>query len=163
MADGVPTATDLRAVLGDAAHRIDHIGSAAVPGLAAKPVIDVQVSVAALTPEEHFCGPMQELGYTWQRDNPDLSKRFFREPQGKARTHVHVRAAGSFSEQSSLLFRDYLRACAGEVIEYARVKRQLAARFRAAREAKAATVWQIIRRSAEWAQAEGWTPGPSDA
>jgi GrpB-like predicted nucleotidyltransferase (UPF0157 family) len=53
---------ELRGGLGEVALRIDHIGSTSVPGLAAKPVIDVQVSVAAFEPLEAFKGPLERLG-----------------------------------------------------------------------------------------------------
>jgi GrpB-like predicted nucleotidyltransferase (UPF0157 family) len=100
----------LRGGLGEVALRIDHIGSTAVPGLAAKPIIDIQVSVAAFEPLEAFRGPLERLGYVYRADNSERTKRYFREPPGRRRTHVHVRRAGSFSEQWALLFRDYLRA-----------------------------------------------------
>jgi GrpB-like predicted nucleotidyltransferase (UPF0157 family) len=85
----------LRETLGDVAIRIDDIGSTSVPGLAAKPVIDVQISVARLEPVEPFCAPLQKLGFVYQSDNPERTKRFFREPPGYARTHIHVRRAGT--------------------------------------------------------------------
>jgi GrpB-like predicted nucleotidyltransferase (UPF0157 family) len=90
---------ELRAGLGEVALRIDHIGSTAVPGLAAKPIIDIQVSVAAFEPLEAFRVPLERLGYVYRADNPERTKRYFREPPGRRRTHVHVRRAGSFSEQ----------------------------------------------------------------
>jgi GrpB-like predicted nucleotidyltransferase (UPF0157 family) len=90
--------------------RIDHIGSTAVPGLAAKPVIDIQISVASFDPLEAFRAPLEALGYAYRADNTERTKRYFREPAGSSRTHIHVRRAGSFSEQFALLFRDYLRA-----------------------------------------------------
>lgn len=95
----------LRGALGDVALRIDHIGSTAVPGLAAKPVMDIQVSVAALDPVGPFSGPLRRLGYVYRADNTERTKRYFREPPGAPRTHIHVRRAGSFSEQFPLLFR----------------------------------------------------------
>ena len=52
--------------------------------------------------------------------------RYFREPPGEPRTHIHVRRAGSFSEQFPLLFRDYLRHHPQDASEYENVKRQLA-------------------------------------
>jgi GrpB-like predicted nucleotidyltransferase (UPF0157 family) len=100
----------LRSALGKVALRIDHIGSTAVPGLAAKPIIDVQVSVASLEPIDPFRSPLEECGFVWRQDNPELTKRYFRERPGDPRTHIHVRRVGSFSEQFALLFRDYLRA-----------------------------------------------------
>jgi GrpB-like predicted nucleotidyltransferase (UPF0157 family) len=80
---------------------------------------------------------------------------------------VHVRRAGSFSEQWALLFRDYLRAHAEAAAEYAAVKQRLARRYRDDRwayvDAKGPLLWAIIRRADAWAQAQGWLPGPSDA
>jgi GrpB-like predicted nucleotidyltransferase (UPF0157 family) len=158
---------ELRGGLGDVALRIDHIGSTSVPGLAAKPIIDLQVSVAAFDPLEAFRTPLERLGYVYRADNPERTKRYFREPPGRRRTHVHVRRAGSFSEQWALLFRDYLRAHREVADGYAARKRGLAIRFRDDRhgytEAKVPVMWEIIRRADEWAQAQGWVPGPSDS
>jgi GrpB-like predicted nucleotidyltransferase (UPF0157 family) len=158
---------ELRAGLGEVALRIDHIGSTAVPGLAAKPIIDIQISVADLEPLTAYRQPLERLGYVYRADNPERTKRYFREPPGRRRTHVHVRCAGSFSEQWALLFRDYLRAHPDAAAEYAAVKRSLAVRFRDDRraytQAKGSFLWKVIRQADEWAQAEGWRPGPSDA
>jgi GrpB-like predicted nucleotidyltransferase (UPF0157 family) len=157
----------LRLVLGDAALRIDHIGSTAVAGLDAKPVIDIQISVASLGAEGAYRGPLESLGYVLHAANPDRSKRFFREPVGGRRTHLHVRRAGSFDEQLNLLLRDYLRAHAEDRAAYARSKRELAERFRHDREgyvrAKEPTVWSLLLRAHDWLQETGWSAGPSDA
>ncbi|GAA5029151.1 GrpB family protein [Actinopolymorpha pittospori] len=157
----------LRGGLGDVALRIDHIGSTSVPGLAAKPVIDIQISVAEFEPVDSFRGPLRELGFEHRVDNPDRTKRYFREAPGQRRTHIHVRRSGSFSQQYALLFRDYLRAHADAAKEYADVKRQCAAEHSHDREAyveaKAFFVWELIRRADGWAQRIGWQPGPSDA
>ena len=95
----------LRSALGEVALRIDHIGSTAVPDLAAKPIIDVQISVVSLEPVDPFGLPLEKCGFAWRADNPERTKRYFRERPGAARTHIHVRRAGSFSEQFALLFR----------------------------------------------------------
>lgn len=157
----------LRAELGAVALRIDHIGSTAVPGLAAKPIVDVQISVAAFEPIEAFKGPLERLGYVYRANNTERTKRYFREPPGRRRTHIHVRRAGSFSEQLPLLLRDFLRCHADAAAEYAVVKRRLAAQFGDDRhgytDAKNPHVWDILRRADEWAQMSGWVPGPSDA
>ena len=157
----------LRAALGAVALRIDHIGSTAVPGLAAKPVIDVQISVAAFKPIEAFKDPLEQLGYVYRADNPERTKRYFREAPGSRRTHLHVRRAGTFSQQIPLLLRDYLRTHAQAAAEFATVKRRLAGQFpfdgAGYTDAKAPYVWEIIRRADEWAQLQGWEPGPSDA
>jgi GrpB-like predicted nucleotidyltransferase (UPF0157 family) len=156
----------LRKALGEVALRIDHIGSTAVEGLAAKPVIDIQVSVAALEPVDPFREPLEGLGYVYRADNTERTKRYFREPPGTPRTHIHVRRAGSFSEQFPLLLRDYLRAHPDDALAYARLKRELAQRFphdgAAYTDAKVPYFWEAIRRADDWAQATGWEPGPSD-
>jgi GrpB-like predicted nucleotidyltransferase (UPF0157 family) len=147
--------------------RIDHIGSTSVPGLAAKPVIDIQISVDQLEPVQPFCAPLQRFGFVYRPDNPERTKRYFREPPGHPRTHIHVRRAGSFSEQFPLLFRDFLRADSEAAAGYEGAKRSLAERYRLDRhtytEAKGPIVWDIIRRADDWAQQTGWEPGRSDA
>jgi len=157
----------LRSELGGVAIRIDHIGSTAVPGLAAKPIIDVQISVESLDAIDSFRPGIECCGFAWRSENPDLTKRYFRERPGERRTHIHVRSHGSFSEQFALLFRDYLRRHPGRASEYARLKRELVPLLRSDREAyvraKAPFVWETMRMADEWAKAEGWTPGPSDA
>ena len=158
---------ELRGALGEVALRIDHIGSTSVPGLGAKPIIDIQVSVASFEPLEAFKRPLERLGYAYRADNTERTKRYFREPPGHRRTHVHVRRAGSFSEQWALLFRDYLRAHPVAAAEYEAVKRHLALKLgddrHAYTDAKVPFMWQVIRQADEWAQAQGWLPGPSDA
>jgi GrpB-like predicted nucleotidyltransferase (UPF0157 family) len=158
---------ELRRALGPVAVRIDHIGSTAVPGLGGKRVLDVQISVADFDPLEAFKAPLEALGYVYRADNAERTKRYFREPPGTPRRHIHVRRAGSFSEQFALMFRDYLRAAPDVAAKYEALKRSLADRHRTERraytEAKVPFFWEVIREADEWAQAHGWSPGPSDA
>ena len=157
----------LRAELGDVAIRIDHIGSTAVPGLAAKPIIDVQVSVASLEPVAAYRDQIERCGFVWRSGNTELTKRYFRERPGLRRTHLHVRRAGSFSEQFALLFRDYLRTHPERAAAYAELKQTLAPLLLTDRQAyvdaKVPFTWETMRLADEWAQARGWEPGPSDA
>ncbi len=157
----------LRAALGAVALRIDHIGSTSVPGLAAKPIIDVQISVAALEPVDPFRLPLEGLGLVFRAANPERTKRYFREAPGTRRTHIHVRRAGSFSEQFALLFRDYLRTHDEDALQYAKLKRQLAQQYAVDRhdytDAKDPFIWEVMRRANRWAQGTGWEPGASDA
>ena len=95
--------TTLRKALGETALRIDHIGSTSVPGLDAKPIIDIQVSVASFEPLDAYRVPLERLGFVFRASNPDLTKRYFREKSGERRTHIHVRQSGSWSEQLALL------------------------------------------------------------
>lgn len=159
-------AANIRYALGDVARRIDHIGSTAVPGLAAKPVIDVQVSVTTLDTIGTLVDALRGAGYIWRADNPDLTKRYFRERPGASRTHIHVRQQGSWSEQFALLFREYLRAHPIDAAAYAGLKLALAERYRPDRatyvDAKEPFIWQVMRTASDWSQEVGWEPGPSD-
>jgi len=157
----------IRRALGDMALRIDHIGSTSVQGLAAKPIIDVQVSVASLEPFDRLREPLERVGYVWRADNSDLTKRYFRESPGSPRTHVHVRIHGSWGEQFALLFRDYLRAHPEMAERYAAVKRDLARQYAVDRvgytAAKEPWIWETMRRASVWSQETGWEPERSDA
>lgn len=157
----------LRAALGPVALRIDHIGSTAVPGLAAKPVIDVQISVASFEPLAAFRVPLEGLGFVFRADNPDLTKRYFREAPGSRRTHIHVRLAESWPQQFALLYRDYMRTHEADCRWYGQVKRELAEQYGDDRQgytdAKGQCLWEIMAKATQWTQEVGWTPGPSDA
>lgn len=116
---------------------IEHIGSTAVPGLAAKPIIDLMVGVHSLVDGQSAISPLESLGYVYWRENPDPRRMFFVKgmpPYGKQRTHhVHiVEANGEFWQR--LLFRDYLRTHREEAQRYEALKRELAARFRSDRQ-----------------------------
>jgi GrpB-like predicted nucleotidyltransferase (UPF0157 family) len=100
----------IRRALEKRALRIDHIGSTSIPDLAARPIIDIQISVADFEPVQTLTEPMEAIGYVWRPTNPELTKRYFRERPGDERTHIHVRRSGSWNEQCALLFRDYMRS-----------------------------------------------------
>jgi len=163
----VDLARRLRESLGPVALRIDHIGSSSIPGLAAKPIVDIQISVASLEPVDPFRVPLEALGFAWRRDNPDRNKRYFREKPGTRRTHIHVVRAGSWREQFALLFRDYLRGHPNDRKEYEAVKRELAKEYRNDRvrytDGKSDILWEMMVRADRWARETGWEAGPSDA
>src|SRR5579884_2802559 len=97
----------LRDGLGDLALRIDHIGSTSVPGLAAKDIVDLQVTVASLEPVEPIREGIERAGFLFLEDigtdhrppgedgpETDWRKLYAREREGQRRTHVHIRQAG---------------------------------------------------------------------
>ncbi len=177
IADFREIAVRLRHGLGDLAVRIDHIGSTSVPGLAAKDVIDVQITAAAFTPE--LLQAMTTLGYTqpegvWRDHRPahapgpdtDWEKWFFNPPAGQRRTNTHVRIAGRANQRYALLFRDYLRAHPATAEAYAELKRRLAQNLADADtypEVKDPAVDLIYLAAEEWASVTHWQIGPSDA
>jgi GrpB-like predicted nucleotidyltransferase (UPF0157 family) len=122
-------AANIRARLGSRALRIDHVGSTSVPGLAARPVIDIQVSLASLEPREILVEELAELGYVHVHLGAfDVVYPFFTRPGIWPCTHhVHLCIAGSEEERNHLAFRDYLRANASIAAEYERLKADLAA------------------------------------
>jgi putative glutamine amidotransferase len=118
----------IRATLGDVAVRIEHVGSTAVPALAAKPVIDIQVSVVEMTPRGRFVAPLVELGYEFVADPIDTEHEYFKREANGVRTYqIHVCPAGSAWERRHLAFRDHLRANPQDAARYAELKRRLAA------------------------------------
>ena len=125
----------LRNGLQELADRIDHIGSTSILGVAAKPIVDIQISVPNLEPMAAYKAVLESQGYVWRPDNPDLTKRYFRERPGSRRTHIHVRQSGSWGEQFALLFRDYLRTHPEDAVTYAKLKYGLAEQYQEDRKA----------------------------
>lgn len=124
-------AKSIREVFGAHALRIEHVGSTSVPGLAAKPVIDIQVSVDSLAHIAEYRPLLSALGYVHVDLGPfDLVYPFFQKPQAWPSTHhVHLCAAHSEQESNHLRFRDYLRSNPSAVSEYLALKRALAAKY----------------------------------
>lgn len=119
----------LQAALGAIALRIEHHGSTAVPGLAAKPIIDIQVSVASLQPLSTYAAPLAAIGYLHVPHSDDAFCPFFHRPDRWPHTHhVHVVASGSEEERRTLAFRDYLREHDDAARDYEHLKRELAAK-----------------------------------
>jgi GrpB-like predicted nucleotidyltransferase (UPF0157 family) len=151
----------LEEALGPVAVRIEHVGSTAIPGLAAKPVIDIQVSVADVDDEDAFKAPIEGLGFLLRWVEP--GHRYFRPPPGLPRDYqLHVCSVGSEWERVHLLFRDYLRAHPDVAARYEALKRELAARHTDGRvaynDAKAPFIDATVKRAAEWAARTGWRP-----
>lgn len=116
----------LAEALGPAAERIEHVGSTSVPGLPAKPIIDIQVSVPRLEDEAAYVPAIESTGLVLR--SRDQWHRFFRPPAERPRdVHVHVCQTGSTWEGDHLRFRDLLRADSAAREAYAEVKRRAAA------------------------------------
>jgi GrpB-like predicted nucleotidyltransferase (UPF0157 family) len=164
---------DLRELLGRRALRIEHIGSTAVPGMAAKDVIDLQVSVADLESAAHqFDRPLGVRGFRRMpyeadhipagiEDDPARwAKRFWtRRGHTGGDVNLHVRLAGSPNERVALLFRDWLRAHPSAVSAYSAFKRGLAeavADLHTYAEIKDPVVDLVIAAAEPWAAANGW-------
>lgn len=142
--------------LGEVALRIEHVGSTAVPGLPAKPIVDIQVSVADIEREPEYVTQLEGVGLQL-RTRDDLH-RFFRPfPDQPRAVHVHVCPAGSRWERDHVLFRDYLRTHPAARDAYADAKRRAAALWRRDRlaytDAKTDIVLGIMEDAGHWARA----------
>jgi GrpB-like predicted nucleotidyltransferase (UPF0157 family) len=112
------------AALGDAVAAIEHIGSTAVPGLAAKPIVDILAGLRTLELRPGAIEVMEELGYEFLGEHGLAGRLFFR--KGRPRSHhVHAVLVGSDLWERHLAFRDYLRANSTEAEAYAEFKLKL--------------------------------------
>jgi putative glutamine amidotransferase len=122
-------AAAIRSNLGDQVIRVEHVGSTAVPGLAAKPVVDIQVSVKSMVPRSAYADALIGLGYRWAMDPWSTEHEFFSKEAGEERAfHVHVCPDGSEWERRHIAFRDWLRGNPEDAARYERLKRELAER-----------------------------------
>jgi putative glutamine amidotransferase len=120
-------AARIHAVLGDHVVRLEHVGSTSVPGLGAKPVIDIQVSIRSMVPRSVYVDPLVALGYRGVLDPwSDDHEYFSRDEDGDRAFQIHVCAEGSEWGRRHIAFRDWLRSHPGDAEAYERLKRDLA-------------------------------------
>ena len=133
--------------------RIDHVGSTAVPGLAAKPIIDLDVVVAS---EEHVLtaiGRLAEIGYRWRGDLGVAGRQAFKAPSGSGlpEHHLYVVVENNKAHLDHWLLRDLLREDADARARYAQLKRRNVAfadgDMQVYVEAKADLVTELLRRA----------------
>ena len=134
--------------------QIEHIGSTAVPGLAAKPLIDIMLGAPSLVEIEAQIEGLARLGYAYFRHHEKVMpyRRFFAKPEGHPRHfHLHAVVRGEKFWNEHLLFRDALRNNARLAEEYAALKLRLAAQFGTDRDgytdAKTTFITTAIRRA----------------
>jgi GrpB-like predicted nucleotidyltransferase (UPF0157 family) len=166
-------ANSIEDAVGELAVKIDHIGSTSVPGLAAKDIVDVQVTVSSLENEE-FDESMSAARFMLRptvnhdllsglpSDSPELRKKFYREPQGQRRVHIHVREEGRLNQAYPLLFRDYLIAEPAVKEAYQSIKERLAKHFPHDEDAyydiKDPYMDTVFYAAKLWASREDWKP-----
>ena len=148
----------IQAALGRYVEYIDHIGSTAVPGLSAKPIIDIQVSVADPDDESKLLLQMQKQGYVLRVR--EKGRRMFRTPE--LDVHIHVCKVSSDWERRHLLFRDWLRHDSADRKAYQKLKERLAKEdWRTMNHyagAKSDLIREITSHAEEWARSTGWQP-----
>ena len=146
----------IASALGEVAIRIDHIGSTSIPGLVAKPIIDIDVSVADPDDEAGYLPALESAGYRLRVREP--GHRMVR--TANRDVHVHICRSGSDWERRHLLFRDWLRHDARDRQAYAVLKQSLAQRdwqdMNAYASAKGPLIEQITARAEKWAAQGAW-------
>ena len=144
----------LREMLGNSALAIHHVGSTSVPGLRAKPVIDILAEAADLAGIDARAASLESDGYEARGEYGIENRRYFsRRVAGRRSVHLHVFPVGHPRIAGHLLFRDYLREHDDVAGEYGELKRRLARRYPrdrvAYQDAKAAFIQEVHRKAAE--------------
>ena len=143
-------AARIRATLGGRAVQVEHVGSTSVPGLAAKPIIDILLAVPDSSDEPAYVPALEAAGYVLRIREPDwFEHRLFKGPDTDI--NLHVFTVGAAETDRMLLFRDRLRTNDADRDAYLQVKRDLATRtwrdVQHYADAKTAIVEQIIARA----------------
>jgi len=156
-ADFEREASAVSAALSDLPIELHHIGSTAIPGIVAKPVIDMLGIVPAVEALDRCAHPLAGLGYEALGEFGIPGRRYFRKDTHGVRTHqLHAFAVGSPEIQRHLDFPDYLRAFPAEAAAYAALKQGLAGRcgsdMQAYSDGKTDFIRAVERRAAAWRQ-----------
>ena len=143
-------AKQIHEALSDAILLLEHVGSTSVPGLSAKPIIDMVLAVADSSDEASYVKPLEEKGYTLRIREPDwYEHRLLKPPDVQG--NLHVFSDGCEEIEQMLLFRDWLRDHADDRLLYEKTKRELAARTwkytQNYADAKAEVVQEILARA----------------
>jgi GrpB-like predicted nucleotidyltransferase (UPF0157 family) len=143
--------------LGPLALRVDHIGSTSVPGLAAKPIIDIDLSVPDIEDEPVYLPSLEAAGYRLRVR--ETGHRMVRTPQ--LDVHLHICQTGSDWERRHLLLRDWLRINESDRLAYAELKHRLSQQdwpdMNAYADAKGPLIVRITARAEQWAAETGWS------
>ena len=141
----------IAAVLGVLAAAIEHVGSTAVPGLSAKPVIDIDILLQSASDLALVINRLSSLGYDHRGNLGIAGREAFRTPPHGFAHHLYVCPPGSEEYKRHLAFRNYLRTHPEDAYAYDTLKRHLADKFRADRDsytlAKSKFITEILRRT----------------
>jgi GrpB-like predicted nucleotidyltransferase (UPF0157 family) len=143
----------LKAVFGDEIVRFEHFGSTSVPGMKAKPVIDMMCIVNDIEAVDRYNDQMRSLGYDVAGEWGIAGRRLFRKGGENRTHHIHFYQFDNPAIERHLIFRDYLRCHPEERDNYSRYKEQLSQRFEQTSEyspAKKAFVQEMERRALAW-------------
>ena len=143
---------DLEEAIGDYIEDIQHVGSTSIPGMPAKPILDIAIAVKDFEEARICIEPLCKMGYTFKGENGIPRRHYFL--KGEPCTHhIHLLEKDSEEWEKLILFRDYLRTHQNTAEEYKKLKRHLSERHREDRKvyqaAKTDFVEAVIRKSPE--------------
>lgn len=134
---------------------IQHVGSTSIPGLEAKPIIDIAIGVASLEIGLNCIEPLSKIGYEYKNDAGIPGRHFFAKGDKEKRTHyLHIEVINGQLWNNHILFRDYLRKHNDYGEEYAKLKRILASRYENDRDAYTIGKDEFIRNVIHLAENE---------
>ncbi|MFJ7755387.1 GrpB family protein [Peribacillus muralis] len=119
----------LKAIFGDELMEVSHIGSTAIPGIHAKPVVDILAVVWSIDRVVDFNEEMEQVGYKARGENGIAGRRFFSKGGDERSHHVHMFQTGHEDIARHLAFRDYMLVHPHEAERYSQLKLRLAAEF----------------------------------
>lgn len=119
----------LKLIFGNEIVEIHHIGSTSVPGLSAKPIIDIMPIVSNINQIDKYNQEMQAIGYEPKGENGIPGRRYFQKGGDNRSHHVHIYQIGSYEIIRHLAFRDYLQTHPNEKKSYGELKEKLAKQF----------------------------------
>jgi GrpB-like predicted nucleotidyltransferase (UPF0157 family) len=138
----------LQGAIGEYVLDIQHVGSTSIPGIPAKPIIDIGIAVSNFEEAAICIAPLEQLGYVYRGENGVPRRHYFR--KGNPRTHhLHMNEVTSRDWENQILFRDYLRQHPEAAQEYAALKTRLARQYERDRERylfeKALFIEEVLR------------------
>jgi GrpB-like predicted nucleotidyltransferase (UPF0157 family) len=136
----------ISSVLGDVALSIEHVGSTSVPGLAAKPILDIDVVVRTTADVPNAIELLASIGYTHQGDLGIPGREAFTAPDKTYQQHLYLLASGAKPLEEHITLRDRLRADRNLVEQYAEIKYRLASEYGDDREGYTEAKTEFIRR-----------------
>lgn len=122
-------ADELKNMLGEQVVSVHHFGSTSVPGLEAKPIIDIMIVVKDISLVDEFNSEFQNFGYEGKGENGISGRRYFQKGGDNRTHHLHIYQTGSPEIERHLAFRDYLRTHSDAMKEYGELKNRLSQQF----------------------------------
>lgn len=149
----------IQKIFGRDALKIQHVGSTAIPGILAKPIIDIALIVPSLQKARRYQTKLKDIGYEIKKNDTRKGRLFFTKGPEKKRTHyLHIGEIGSGYAEDMILFRDYLCNQKNTAKKYSELKKKLAKKYQNTREIYTAKKEKLIKEIVKKAKKSLQTP-----